>query len=159
MDRKRTFFEKVGRFVPGYMGYEQRDNRRSSDKQLRNRIANDLLLAETKIETHKQDLIRKNDLQTAMEWEQVRKAINTLSPKIKNATYGESGFFSKEKIKEDELNSIYEKDSELADRVKIIAETVSDKLNEPMMTAAIMQMLSAIDKLLIARTNYINQYK
>ncbi len=159
MDRKRTFFEKVGRFVPGYMGYEQRDNRRNSDKQLRNRIANDLLLAESKIETHKQDLIGKNDIQTVMEWEQVRKAINTLTPKIKNATYGESGFFSAEKIKESELEEIYQKDNELADRVKIITETVSDKIAEPMMTAAIMQMLSAIDKLLIERTNYINQYK
>lgn len=159
MQRNLNIIDKIGRIIPGYTGYSMRDSRRNIDKELRLQIANNLNLTEKKIEQHCLLLVRTNQNQIAMEWEQVRKAINTLIPKIKNASYGVSGFFSDNQIKESELDKIYEMDLKLSERINLINTTIAENINESIMSNALMQSLSVIDELINERTVFINQFK
>jgi hypothetical protein len=157
--RKVNIYDKIATLIPSYKGYSERDSRRNIDKQLRCQIAADLLLTEKKIEQHNLLLIKQNHIKIAMEWELVRKAINTLIPKIKHAAYGVSSFFADEQIKENELEKIYDMDYALAERIQLIVKTVNEHISEPIMNTSILQSLAAIDNLMNERTNFIDQYK
>lgn len=159
MKKKETILDSIGALIPGYGGYVERDARRNIDKQLRTQMANVLALTEKKTGELQKTFILNHELQRALEWEQVRKAINTLVSRIKHATYGESSFFSEEQLKEKELGKIYELDRSLAERIDLIKKLIEDRINEPMSPVAIVQSIAAIDDLLLERTNFINQYK
>ena len=159
MKRSLNIIDRIGRIIPGYKGYAVRDSRRHIDKDLRVQIASKLSLTEKKIEQHCLALVRNNQNQVAMEWEYVRKAINTLIPKIKNASYGVSGFFSDDQIKESELDKIYDLDLKLSERINLINTSIVENINEAIMSNTLMQSLSAIDELLNDRIVFINQFK
>ena len=159
MKRTVNIIDRIGTLIPGYKGYTERDARRNIDKDLRVQISNNLSLTEKKIEQHCLSLVRNNQIQIAMEWEQIRKAINTLIPKIKNASYGVSSFFSDEQIKETELDKIYDMDLLLSERMKLFNEMIFENINEPIISVNIMKSLFEIDNLIIDRTNFINQFK
>ena len=157
--REKIFFEKIGNLIPGYKGYSTREEKRNNDKKLRNELAQTIRQAENTVVKHQQQLIKTGEMQLCQEWEITRKALNTIYPKIKNATYGESSFFSDQQLKESELENIYSIDLEILEHVNLIFKTVDADIDETMGAGIVTQQVREIDKIIIKRTNFINQFK
>ena len=157
--RQTNFFEKIGNIIPGYKGYAICDEKRKTDKKLRDELAGIIKQAENVVITYQQQLVKINDMQLCQEWEIARKALNTIYSRIKNTTYGESSFFSDQQLKENELDEIYKFDLELTERVHLIMNTIDVEIKETMSAGFANQQVREIDTILIKRTNFINQFK
>lgn len=157
--RRTNFFEKIGNYIRGYQGYATRDEKRNTDKKLRVELAGKIQQAENTIISHQQQLVKKGEMQLCQEWEIARKALNTIYSQIKNATYGESSFFSDQQLKETELDELYSIDLSMTERIDLIFKTVEADINERKSSGLVTQQIREIDKILIKRTNFINQFK
>ena len=157
--RRTNLFERIGNMIRGYKGYSLRDEKRNTDKKLRDELSGIIQLSEKTVITHQQQLLKTGEMQLCQEWEIARKALNTIFSKIKNASYGESSFFSDQQLKETELDEIYNIDLEMSERVHLILKTVEAEINETMSAAFVNQQVREIDSILIKRTNFINQFK
>jgi hypothetical protein len=157
--RNVNILDRIGSLIPGYKGYSLRDEQRNTDKKVRDHIANQLATIEINIKEFQLKFIKSNKLLEATEIESVRKAINTLLPKIKHAPYGVSGFFATQQLKENELEQIYSFDIEIAERVSNML-TLSHKLEqEPLASISLVQHCRSIDEILIKRTDFIKRFK
>lgn len=157
--RNVNIFDKIGTLIPGYNGYEARDEKRNDDKKFRDELSRIINQSETLIEKHQQQLIKTGEINLCKEWETARKAVNTIHVKVKNATYGESSFFSNNQIKETELDEIYNIDYEMAERVHLIFKTADTDINEVMSAGLIINQVKEIDNILNQRTTFINRHK
>jgi hypothetical protein len=157
--RNVNILDRIGSLIPGYKGYSLRDEQRNTDKKVRDHIANQLATIEINIKEFQLKFIKSNKLLEATEIESVRKAINTLLPKIKHAPYGVSGFFATQQLKENELEQIYSFDIEIAERVSNML-TLSHKLEqEPLASISLVQHCRSIDEILIKRTDFVQRFK
>jgi hypothetical protein len=157
--RKVNIFDKIGTLIPGYNGYVARDEKRNDEKKFRDELSRIINQSETLIEKHQQQLIKTGEINLCKEWEVARKAVNTIFTKVKNATYGESSFFSNNQIKETELDEIYNIDYEMAERVHLIFKTLDSDINEVMNVGLIINQVKEIDNILNKRTIFINKHK
>jgi len=73
--------------------------------------------------------------------------------------HGESSFFSEKQLKEEELDTIYEFDLELTEKVSLIVKTIQEDTAEPMSAGFILNQITDIEEILSKRTNFINEYK
>ena len=159
MERKINLFDKIGNLIPGYKGYVIRDEKRNTDKKFRDELVSRLNQSEEFIIRYQKDLIKSDDVTNLTLWEQSRKALNTISTKIKYSTYGESSFFSEKQLKEDELDAIYNIDLELAEKVSLIVKTILSDIAEPLSAGLVLNQIFDIEQILSKRTNFINEYK
>ena len=159
MERKINLFDKIGNLIPGYKGYVIRDEKRNTDKKFRDELVSRLNQSEEFIIRYQKDLMKSDDVTNLTLWEQSRKALNTISTKIKHSTYGESSFFSEKQLKEDELDAIYNIDLELAEKVSLIVKTILSDIAEPLSAGLVLNQISDIEQILLKRTNFINEYK
>jgi len=157
--REINFFEKIGNMIRGYKGYSLRDEMRNTDKKLRNELSSIIQQSESIVIKHQQGLVKTGEMDLVQVWEIARKALSTIYSKIKNTSYGESSFFTEQQLKETELNEIYQIDLEISERVHLVFKTVEVEINETMSAGFIIQQLGEIDRILINRTNFINQFK
>ncbi len=157
--RSINISDKIGTLIPGYNGYAARDEKRNDDKKLRDELSRIINQSEKLIEKHQQQLIKKGELNLCEEWETARKALNTVYSKVKNATYGESSFFSNNQIKESELDEVYNLDCEMAERVHLIFKTADADIKEVMSAGLIINQVKEIDNILNQRTNFIKRHK
>lgn len=157
--RRTNFFERIGNMIRGYKGYALRDEKRNTDKKLRDELSEIIQQSEKTVITHQQQLVKTGEMKLCQEWEIARKALNTIFSKIKNTTYGESSFFSDQQLKETELDEIYKIDLEMSERVHLILKTVEAEINETMSAGFVNQQVREIDSILTKRTNFINQFK
>ena len=159
MERKINLFDKIGNLIPGYKGYVIRDEKRNTDKKFRDELVSRLNQSEEFIIRYQKDLMKSDDVTNLTLWEQSRKALNTISIRIKHSTYGESSFFSEKQFKEDELDAIYNIDLELAEKVSLIVKTILSNIAEPLSAGLVLNQISDIEQILSKRTNFINEYK
>jgi hypothetical protein len=159
MERKINLFDKIGNLIPGYKGYVIRDEKRNADKKFRDELVSRLNQSEEYLIRYQRELVSSNDVTNLTLWEQSRKALNTISTKIKYTTYGESSFFSEKQLKEDELDAIYNIDLELTERASLIVKTIQENTAEPMSAGFVLNQISDIEQILSKRTNFINEYK
>ncbi len=157
--RRTNFFERIGNMIRGYKGYSLRDEKRNTDKKLRDELSGIIQQSEKTVIKHQQHLVKTGEMQLCQEWEIARKALNTIFSKIKYSTYGESSFFSDQQLKETELDEIYKIDLEMSERVHLILKTVEVEIQETMSAGFINQQVREIDLILTKRTNFINQFK
>lgn len=159
MERKINLFDKIGNLIPGYKGYVIRDEKRNTDKKFRDELVSKLNQSEEYLIRYQRELVSSNDFTNLTLWEQSRKALNTISTKIKYSTYGESSFFSEKQLKEEELNTIYNFDLELTEKVSLIVKTIQENTTETMSSGFVLNQINDIEQILSKRTNFINEYK
>lgn len=157
--RRTNFFEKIGNYIRGYKGYALRDEKRNTDKKLRDELAGIIKQSEDTVIKHQQQLVKTGEMRLCQEWEIARKALNTIYTRIKNSTYGESSFFSDNQLKETELDEIYSIDLAMSERVHLIFKTVEADINEVISAGFVTQQVNEIEKIIVKRTNFINLYK
>jgi len=154
MDRKVNILDKIGALIPGYSGYAERDGRRNCDKQLRSILSSKLFECEKILVKRINKAINNSDKPLMRTIEDCRKLINTTQSKINYAPYGESGFFSEQQIKEDELMKIYHFDLEMAKEVEKIENVILVHDID-----SIMKKLSLLDNLRRNRNQFIREHK
>ena len=154
MQRKENIFDKIGSLIPGYIGYAERDGRRSCDKKLRIKIAEGINKCEILLNDRIKSEIKNKNLESLQEFEECRQKLNFLSDKIRYAPYGESSFFNETQIKEDELLNIYQLDYDLLSLMQdsekyLFGTTIVD----------ILTYIKSIESLINKRNDYIKDKK
>ncbi len=118
MEIKLRALEKLALSIPGFKGYKEKEIRRETDRLLRQHIASILeeargLIKETQITVMQKGKIGLlDDLERA-----IMKLQNTID-RLKTAPYGYSGFFDAVKIREEELDALYNFDLSILERAQ-----------------------------------------
>ncbi|MFO7584554.1 MAG: hypothetical protein R6W69_07475 [Anaerolineales bacterium] len=111
--------------IPGFSGYIERSDRRSADKLVRDTVAHrfeELYKRTSRLQT---DIISEGGIEYVDELEKAALQIRIFADKIRNATYGYSGFFDAVKINEEELAKLYAFDNAFFD----VAEQIDGALS------------------------------
>jgi hypothetical protein len=131
-DLRQTVYDNMGRFealvakIPGYKGYKEKEMRREADALLRQHLA----------AKFGEQLSRAGDVASQMltgpgmlhlsEMDKGNTRLQTLIDKIKTAAQGYAGFFDAVKVKEDELDRLYEFDNQVLLKVEEVAAALDD---------------------------------
>lgn len=139
-------FKKLASYIPGFKGYIERQNRRSADKILREKVADRFEELWTRTSALQSDLISKGGIALVDDLEKAAIKLRTFIDKIRTATYGYSGFFDAVKINEEELTQLYAFDAaffDLAEQVNSAIDNVESSLgDEAGLPAAIRNLTS-----------------
>jgi len=104
---QQDIFKKLLSYIPGFSGYIERTNRRAADKILRVQVALKFSELASRASRLQKDIGEAGQIDFLDEMESVGLKLRTFSDRIKNASYGYSGFFDAVKINEKELEQIY----------------------------------------------------
>ncbi len=107
----QDIFKKLLSYVPGFKGYIERTNRRAADKLLRDQVALKYAELAKRLSGMKKDLVDAGEFDLLEEADSIHLKLTTFVDRIKNASYGYSGFFDNVKINEDELEKLYNFDA------------------------------------------------
>lgn len=139
--------------IPGFGGYIKRETRRAADKLLREAIADRYDEIWKKIGDLQKDLASQQSLEYLDDLESAAMKLQTFKDKIRNAAYGNSGFFDAQKINEEELARLYEFDLALlenADDVQRAVDNVATSIREEGLPAAISHLVGRSRELVTA---------
>ena len=129
MKARKGFSDRVERWlarIPGVRTYRDREHRRETDKQLREHLASQLQEARTQLKGTILDLSKKGQLDLLEELDRLSSRIQQMADSIRYASYGYSGIFDLEKIREEELDRIYSVDLSLVDDLDGIRAKVAE---------------------------------
>jgi hypothetical protein len=113
-------FKKILGKIPGFSGYMERQNRRDSDKLLRETVASRFEEQWQRLSSLQRDFINQGDISYLDDLESAAIQLRTFADRVRRATRGYSGLFDAVKINEKELAKLYQYDAamlELADEV------------------------------------------
>jgi hypothetical protein len=136
----QDFFKKILSYVPGFSGYVERTNRRAADKLLRDQVAMKYSELAGRASRMQKDIADAGQLDFLDDIEGVGQRMRTFVDRIKNASYGYSGFFDTVKINEKELAQIYAFDAaffELGDQISHGLDNVEAAIGSDGLKAAI----------------------
>jgi hypothetical protein len=154
MQRSANIFDKLGALIPGYKGYAERNNRRQSEKLLRDKLCLAIGSCEKEMSAKIAKAIKIKEYPAIQDLEECRKKLNTLSDKIQYAPYGESTFFSNEQLKEDELLMIYQRDLALLEQANDFKKAIPD-----LDVGTVLLKIAEIDDVFTARNEFIKEFK
>ena len=103
--------------IPGFSGYIERDNRRASDKILREFIAAHYEEQWKRISTIQTDLINSGQIELVDDVERAAIKLRQFIDRIKTASYGYGSFFEATKVNEKELGAVYAYDTALMNSI------------------------------------------
>ncbi len=147
--KQRNWIEKGLNNIPGFKGYYNRELRRDSDKLQRDFIV--LKLNEIMGEFKKliKKVTRESDLGRLTDYGDLLKYFEKVINNIKYSDRGYTGFFDLIKIREAELDVIYEKDVEIVEEVlglKNDFHNIEDILSDQDKIDKIRSALESIEK-------------
>ncbi len=141
----QDIFKKILSKVPGFSGYIERQNRRASDKLLRETIANHFEELWQRISSLQRDLISQGGLAYVDDLEAAAIKLRQFIDRVRTASYGYSGFFDAIKINEAELALVYQYDNvllELQNDVGHAIDTVETSLGTDGLPAAVRNLVT-----------------
>lgn len=122
----QRLLEKIARLIPGYGGYKDKELRREADKRQRMYLARRLGEEKTRLESANAKMTNKMFLDALGAADRTNRRLEKIIDRIRFASYGYAGFFDIAKVKEEELDKIYEFDASLLDDV----ESIKGKMGE-----------------------------
>lgn len=135
--------------IPGFKGYFERENRRNSDKIVRDAIANRFDEIWNRISTLQRELIKEGNLESVGDLKSAALKIRQFSDRIEKASYGYSGFFDAVKVNEAELAQVYQYDLsmlDLADQIEKAVDNVEASFQSEGLPAAIRNLITLSDQ-------------
>lgn len=112
--------------IPGFSGYIERTNRRSSDKLLREALADNFNEQWQRISGIQRDLISQGEIKYIDDLEGASLKYRQFIDRIRTASYGYSGFFDAVKVNEDELAEVYKYDLALFDILEEVSRAIDN---------------------------------
>ena len=110
--------------IPGYKGYKEKELRREADKLLRMQVASKLDDQRKRLSELQVQLVNQGQIQFVDDVDRAGMKLQHLIDRIRTASYGYAGLFDAVRVKEEELDALYEFDSEMLDFVDEIASDV-----------------------------------
>jgi len=121
---RRNLLERIAARIPGIKGYLDRELRREVDKMQRDWLAEQVDRARGRLNGKVREWSRGEGLSGLDLAATSEKALDRFANRIRHADYGYTGFFDAVKIREPELDQLYEFDLALMDTVEGLAEQV-----------------------------------
>ncbi|MCL4561199.1 MAG: hypothetical protein M1281_11355 [Chloroflexi bacterium] len=122
----QDIFKKIMSKVPGFSGYIERQNRRASDKLLRETIANHFEELWQRVSALQRDLISQGALTYVDDLEAAAIKLRQFIDRVRTASYGYSGFFDAVKINEAELARVYQYDYSMLQMVDQVSSAIDN---------------------------------
>ena len=119
-------FKKLGAYIPGFKGYIERQNRRASDKLLRETVADRFEEQWKRTSAIQTDLISQGMIELIDDMEKAAIQLRTFIDKIRTASYGYSSLFDAVKINEDELAQLYAFDNAFFDAAEQVGRALDN---------------------------------
>jgi hypothetical protein len=116
--------EKLVKKVPGYKGYKEKELRREADKLLRIEVAGKLDDQRKRLSNLQVQLVSQAQIEFVDDMERAIMKLQILVDRIKTASYGYAGLFDAVKVKEEQLDALYEFDNRMLDFVDDVASGV-----------------------------------
>jgi hypothetical protein len=147
--KDQDIFKKLLGKVPGFDGYIEKSNRRVSDKLVREKVANQYEEIWQRLSGLQVDFINQGDIKYVDDLEAAAIKLRQFIDRIRTAAYGYSGFFDAVKIKEQDLERIYEFDLaffDLAEEVSRGIDNIEASIGTDGLPAAIRNVVSLAKK-------------
>jgi hypothetical protein len=119
-------FKKILSFIPGFKGYVERQNRRDSDKLLRETIANRFEELWHRVSTLQRDFISQGAIGLLDDLESAAIKLRTFADRVRRAKRGYSGLFDAIKINEEELTKLYQYDASMLDLAQEVGRAIDN---------------------------------
>jgi len=133
VEESRNILEKLGSIIPGWKGYQERQERRKADQILRQTLAERLAEQRKRLDVAINELIENNRYDLVDNVGSAVTQLQTFIDRVRFASYGYSGLFDAVKINQKELEQIYNFDMALFDYVERL-NTANDRLQEAIST-------------------------
>lgn len=124
---EKNFVEKFLDLIPGLSGYRKREDRRTTDKRLREYLAGRIDIARKKIGDLKLELTNEGKLSELDKIGNIEKKLVKIGDTIRFVSYGYSGLFDQLKIDEDELDILYNHDLKFVETIEELENAISQK--------------------------------
>jgi len=121
--------EELARKIPGYSGYKEKEVRREADRMLRDQIAKAFGDEVQRLIDFQGEMVSGGKielLEHATALEDAVRRLQTLVDRVKRASQGYAGFFDAVKVKEEELDALYEFDNSLLAQIEVVKSAVDD---------------------------------
>jgi hypothetical protein len=142
---EQDIFKKILSKVPGFSGYIERQNRRSSDKLLRETVANRFEEQWKRISEVQRDMISQGGIAQVSQLESAAIKLRQFIDRVRTAAYGYAGLFDAVKVNEAELGAMYQYDLallELVDTTSHAIDNVVSSIGTDGLPAAIRNLVS-----------------
>lgn len=124
VDDSKGGLEELLSKIPGYQGYKQKEDRRASDKLLREHLAGQLDEQRRQLVELQREMLDSGGLLMLDDLDRAVTKVQTLADKIRTASYGYAGLFDDVKVKEEELDALYEFDESMLGHVSAIQSAI-----------------------------------
>ena len=144
-----TRLERLVRFVPGVAGYQDRENSRSTDKQVRMRLVQEMRRLIRGLDDDKAHLARSSDLSALPRLDRLAGRVERQSRTVEFAGRGYTGLFDLHQVDQATLDQLYAFDLGLFDALSVVrakAESVrAARADRAALDLAIDRMVEALD--------------
>ena len=141
--------EQMTKDVPGYKGYKEKEVRREADKLLRLQVARGFEEQRRRLNRVQVQLTNAGRLGALVRLDRALMRLQLLIDRLKTASYGYAGLFAAVKVKEAELDALYDYDASLlgsVDKVKGLIDAVAAVGTDADVTKAGNDLLQALDE-------------
>jgi len=119
-------FKKLASKIPGFKGYVERQNRRDSDKLIRDTIFRRFRELESRVSDLQVEFINQGEIKYTDDLEKAALRLRTFADRVRTAPRGYSSLFEAVKINEAELAQLYEYDATLLDKSEEIGHAIDN---------------------------------
>jgi hypothetical protein len=116
--------EGLAKKIPGYKGYKEKELRREADKLLRMEVAAKFDEQRKRLTELQYQLVSQAQIEFVDDLERAVMKLQLLIDRIRTASYGYAGLFDAVKVKEAQLDALYEFDNEMLDYADTVASDV-----------------------------------
>jgi len=120
MKKNQSLVERIGRYIPIYRGYKEKNLRRDEDRAVRTEVSRVLERAKLDLVTVQRATV--NNLDLMRDAERIRSKIDRYYIDVKKAVNGYSAFHTSVKILESELDALISWDAKLIDDAVLLKE-------------------------------------
>ena len=117
---------KIRSTLSGFVGYVERDQRRNSDKILREAVADRYEKEWSRLSEIQRDLIADGNIELVDDLEAAALKLRAFIDRVRTASYGYAGLFDHARIGKDELAKLYHYDSALLEHAKTVESAVDN---------------------------------
>lgn len=144
--------EKFVAAVPGYKGYKEKEQRREADKLLRHHLVRQFEGQQRKLNDQKLQLLSSGLIELVDDLDRASTRLESFIIKIRTASQGYAGFFDAVRVKEEELDALYNFDNALLEGVPQLEASISNLGSAIMAKEGVPQAISD----LVAITGELN---
>lgn len=138
--------------IPGYKGYKEKEQRREADTLLRDHLVRQFEEQQRKLNDQKLQLLSSGLIEFMDDLDRASTRLESFIIKIRTASQGYAGFFDAVKVKEEELDALYNFDNALLEGASQLEASISQLSSAIMAKEGVAQAIAD----LVALTGELN---